>query len=275
MAFFRNWRRKRILQRRPIPQPAWRETVANLPLLEGLDGAALERLHRFATLFLAEKSLEPVQGLILTDAMRHDLAAQAVLPILELGIDCYDGWRSVVMYPAEFVSRQEWTDENGLVHARREIRVGEAWERGPVVLSWADVAASGNCDGYNAVIHELAHKLDYGNGVMDGCPALHDGMTARAWRAAFEPAFEDMGRRVDRGKHTAIDPYAAESPQEFFAVVSEHFFETPHLLIHAYPAVYQQLRDFYRQDPAQRITSGQPADGIFPSADLWFPGNQG
>ncbi|HQR51107.1 MAG TPA: zinc-dependent peptidase [Methylophilaceae bacterium] len=255
MGLFRNWRRKRTLRQHPIPHDAWHAAVEALPLLYGLDGIELVRLRELATLFLHEKSLEPVQGLQLDDAMRYDLAAQAVLPILHLGINWYDGWQSLVLYPDEFVTRQQWTDEAGLVHSRREIRIGEAWERGPVVLSWADVAASGNRDGYNCVIHELAHKLDYSNGAMDGCPALHDGMRVRDWRLAFEPAFEDMRRRVERGQETALDPYAVEAPEEFFAVMSEHFFETPHLLTAEYPAVYEQLRQFYRQDPAARLIS--------------------
>lgn len=252
--FFKNWRRRRFLQRHPIPQADWHAAIARLPVLGGLSAEELERLRLLAALFLHEKSLEPVQGLQLSDAMRLVLAAQATLPILHLGIEWYDGWRSVVLYPDEFVNRQEWTDENGLVHSRREIRSGEAWERGPVVLSWADVAASGNCEGYNAVIHELAHKLDYSNGAVDGCPALHRGMRVRDWRAAFEPAFADLCRRVERGEDTALDAYATESPEEFFAVMSEHFFETPRLLIGEYPRVYDQLRAFYRQDPAARLS---------------------
>lgn len=253
MTWFRNWRRQRVLQRRLVDSADWQATLANLPLLNGLDAKEVERLRALATLFLHEKHLEPVQGLRLTSAMRLDLAAQATLPILHLGLDWYQGWYSLVLYPAEFITREEWTDEHGLVHARREIRSGEAWERGPVVLSWADVAASGNCDGYNAVIHELAHKLDYSNGAMDGCPALHANMCIRNWRESFESAYKDFCARVDAAVETALDAYAAESPPEFFAVMSEHFFETPHLLRQEYPAVYEQLRLFYRQDPAARL----------------------
>jgi Mlc titration factor MtfA (ptsG expression regulator) len=253
MGIFKNWLRKRILALHAIPPSAWQVAVNGLPLLAGLDAQALERLRALASLFLREKSLEPVQGLALTEAMRIHLAAQASLPILNLGIDWYGGWKSIVLYPGKFATRQEWTDEYGLVHSRREIRIGEAWQRGPVVLSWADVAASGGCEGYNAVIHELAHKLDYSSGSVNGCPALHDGMRVRNWRAAFEPAYEDLRKRVDRGEDTALDPYGTVAPEEFFAVMSEHFFETPGLLKREYPAVYEQLKLFYRQDPAERL----------------------
>lgn len=253
MGIFSNWRRKRILQRSRIPQQEWDNIVEGLPLLAGFTKEELQRLRDLATLFLHEKSLEPVQGLVLTEAMRIDLAAQAALPILNLGFDWYDGWTSVVLYPAEFATRHEWVDESGLVHSRREVRAGEAWQRGPVVLSWVDVAASGGCEGYNAVIHELAHKLDYSSGSINGCPALHEDMRVRDWRAAFEPAYEDLCRRVDAGEETAIDPYAAEAPEEFFAVTSEYFFEQPNLLKQLYPAVYAQMQLFYRQDPAARL----------------------
>lgn len=253
MGIFTNWLRQRTLKHHAIPQPDWAAVVSELPLLKGLTADELERLRELASLFLHEKSLEPVHGLVVSDAMRIYLAAQAALPILNLGSDWYDGWKSMVLYPGEFASRQEWMDENGLVHSRREVRSGEAWQRGPIVLSWADVEASGACEGYNAVIHELAHKLDYSNGSINGCPALHEGMRVRDWRAAFEPAYEDLCKRVDRGEASALDTYATEAPEEFFAVMSEHFFETPGLLKREYPAVYEQLKQFYRQDPGERL----------------------
>ncbi len=257
MGFLRNWRRRRILKQQLVAAKDWDAIIQGLPLLDGLNAEELERLRELATLFLHEKSLEAVHGLVLDDTMRLDLAAQAVLPVLNLGLDWYGHWISCVLYPDEFASRQEWADEAGVAHARREIRSGESWEIGPVVLSWADVAASGGCEGYNAVIHEMAHKLDMSNGAMDGCPRLHGDMRAVQWRGAFKPAFEDFCRRVDDGEDTELDPYAAEAPEEFFAVMSEYFFELPSLLLSHYPAVYEQLKLFYRQDPAARLSSSR------------------
>jgi len=253
--FFRHWRRKRILKRHLIPLPDWQAMVANLPLLHGLSVDESMRLRELATLFLHEKSLEAVDDLDLNASMRIDLAAQAVLPILNLGIDWYDSWTSLVLYPDEFAIRHEWMDEAGVVHVRKEIRSGEAWEIGPVVLSWADVAGSGACKGYNAVIHEMAHKLDMSNGLMDGCPRLHGNMRASTWRDAFKSAYENFCCRADKGEETALDPYGAEAPEEFFAVMSEYFFEQPGLLKHEYPEVYNQLADFYRQNPVSRLST--------------------
>ena len=253
MSFIRDWRRRRMLERRAIPPSDWRAVTRAMPLLAGLDDDEVERLRVLASVFLDEKSLEPVQGLRLTDPMRWMLAAYAALPVLNLGIDWYGGWRSLVLYPGEFVASHEWTDEGGLVHQRREVLSGEAWERGPMVLSWEDVAAAGVLDGYNPVIHECAHKLDLRNGDANGQPPLHAGMERQAWRDVFSAAFVDLTARVDRGEETPLDPYATESPGEFFAVMSEHFFETPHLLMGQYPEVYRQLSLFYLQDPAARL----------------------
>lgn len=254
MGFLKKWRRKRILKYSLIPFDAWQATVASLPLLANLSDDEVENLRELATLFLHEKSLEPTNDLTLTQEMMLALAAQAVLPLLYLGPDWYEGWISIVLYPGKFVTRQEWTDEAGVVHRRREILSGEAWDHGPVVLSWADVAVSGFCTGYNAVIHEMAHKLDLLNGRINGLPPLHEEMRVLSWATAFATAYEDFSQRVRNGMYTHLDTYGAEGPEEFFAVMSEHFFETPRLLRQSYPEVYNQLRGFYRQDPAERLT---------------------
>jgi len=160
-------------------------------------------------------------------------------------------------------------DEAGVVHLTQDPMAGEAWLGGPVVLSYEDVALAADetarVAGYNVVIHEFAHKLDMRNGDANGCPPLHAGMSAAAWKAAFGAAYEDFCARVDRAEllpgvraqaaldALPIDPYGAESPGEFFAVASEAFFETPELLEPPYPAVYEALRLFYRQDPGARL----------------------
>jgi MtfA peptidase len=121
------------------------------------------------------------------------------------------------------------------------------------VLSIADVAASGHADGFNVVLHEFAHKLDMLNGDANGYPPLHRGMDAAGWARDFTKAYEDLCARVDAGEDTVIDPYATTDPAEFFAVLTEVFFETPHLLHAEYPAVYRQLQQFYRQHPLARL----------------------
>ncbi len=250
---FKAWRRRRILRRHPLPDSLWQGVVAAPPFLHGLTPAELQRLRELATVFLHEKQMSGAGGLVLTDAMRVTIAAQACLPILNLDLDYYAGWVEIIVYPEEFVPEYEYTDEDGLVHHVRAPMSGEAWLGGPVILSWHDAARGHEVDGYNVVIHEFAHKLDMLNGDANGFPPLHAGMSRQAWSGAFSSAYEDFCRRVDAGEETAIDPYASETPGEFFAVLSEAFFEMPDVVRQDYPAVYDQLRQFYRQDPLQRL----------------------
>lgn len=230
----------------------WELAWENLPVLHDLSEDEARRLSVLAERFLRDKAIEPVQGLVLTDSMRRLIALQACLPVLELGLDWYQGWYALILYPAEFVPGHEVMGEDGVVGIETAAKSGEAWERGPVILSWADVEAGLEPDGYNVVIHELAHKLDLRDGSANGCPPLHREMSAATWKDAFSRAYADLCRRTDAGEDTPLDPYASESPAEFFAVASEAFFELPAMLAHQYPAVYDQLRAFYRQHPLAR-----------------------
>ena len=240
---FNRWRRKRILARHAIPEAAWRAARARAPVLARLDAPDEARLRALALLFLHEKVIEPAAGAQLDDGARALLAAQACLPILNLGLDYYADFKGVIVYPDEFMPEHEYTDDAGVVHSARHPLRGEAWPRGPVILSAADLAPS---RGMNVVIHEFAHKLDMLNGAADGFPPLHHDMRIDVWTQAFMRAYEDLCARDERGEATPIDAYAAESPAEFFAVASEAFFETPQILRGAYPEVYAQLRAFYR-----------------------------
>jgi MtfA peptidase len=242
MGWLSDWRRKRVLEKHRIDSELWAAATSGLTFLP--NNAKLKEL---VLLFLAEKQFAGTHGLEVTDAMRVSIAAQACLPILELGLDWYSGWSGIVVYPGDFrVSRSE-VDEHGVVHEWDDELAGEAVPGGPVVLSW-DAAA--NDPQINVVIHEFAHKLDMINGEADGLPPLHPGMDRRVWLAAFEAAFHGFCDALERGKDTWLDPYAAEHPSEFFAVISESFFKDPRETRRRYPDVYEQLRLFYRQDPS-------------------------
>ena len=224
-----------------------------VPVLWSLNEDDMTRLRRLAALFIEEKSLEPVQGLVLTDTMARIIALQACLPILNLGFEWLDKVLSVVIYPDTFLSEVTEHDEHGVVHSYREPRSGESWERGPLIIAWSDVEADRSLDGHNVILHEVAHKLDALDGTTNGVPWLKGKADADLWRRAFTSAYEDLVRRVDSGEDTAIDPYAAESPAEFFAVFTEAFFETPDVIDADYPQVYARLASFYRQDPLARL----------------------
>ena len=235
----------------PLPAIApaqWARVEAGLPFLGYLAAADRSRLREMALKFIAHKEWSGAQGLTLTQDIQLSIALQACLPVLNLGLDSYRGWVGVIVYPGDFVIQRRLMSEDGVVHEFDDNVAGEAWEGGPVLVSWFDKAE--DADGMNVVIHEFAHKLDMLNGPPDGLPPLHEGMNRQAWIDAFEPAYLDFCNRVDAGEDTMIDPYAAEHPAEYFAVTSEVFFEVPALLHAEYPAVYEQLRQFYRQDPA-------------------------
>jgi Mlc titration factor MtfA (ptsG expression regulator) len=243
----------------PVPAPTvsdWDGALA-LPIFAGMSEAERRRLLALAVQLLEGKTFSPAAGAEPSGGDIAVIATQAALPILHLGGSWYKGWNEVVLYPAEFAHESDEVDEIGVVHRVRHVRTGEAWEGGPLVLALDSVRASGLLDGYNVVIHEFAHKLDMNSGSVNGFPPLHGEMSAGEWTAAFEPAFHDFCRRVDEMDDldaSEIDPYAAESPAEFFAVFSEYFFEWPALVSRHYPAVYEQMRRFYRQDPLQRLT---------------------
>ena len=250
----RKWRQRRVLRHAAIPEPMWREAQEALPFLAMYTDYELTRLRETVVIFLDAKHIVGAGSYEVTPLQRVVIAIQACVLVLNLDLGYYDGWENVVVYPGEFVPDWEWEDEAGVVHRHEGPLAGEAMPGGPVVLSWSDVEASYDWEtaGMNLVIHEFAHKIDMRNGEANGCPPLPAEMPPRVWQKALNAAFEDFRRRVERGEQTAIDPYAAESPAEFFAVLSEVFFADPALLKHDYRDVYEKFRWFYRQDPASR-----------------------
>ena len=251
----RRWWRQRIIKRGALDAALWERTLERLPFLDGLTADERGRLRDTVILFLHDKSIRGAAGLHLDAEMQLLIAAQACVLILNLDIDFYRGWVEVIVYPNEFVPTADYTDDDGIVHVDRQPRAGEAWLQGPVILSWADVAPAE--EGVNVVIHEFAHKLDMLNGDANGYPPLHAGMSRQTWTEVFSLAYGDFSRRVEADEEVNIDPYAAASPAEFFAVLSETFFDAPRTVLDAYPQVYAQLRNFYRQDPAARAAARQ------------------
>jgi hypothetical protein len=244
MGWLTDWRRKRVLTKHRMDEGLWNSVVREFDFVKKNQN---QKLKDLAVLFLAEKQFTGAHGFEVTDAVRVAIAAQACLPIRELGLDWYRGWTGIVVYPGDFRVRRSETDEHGVVHEWDDELAGEAMPGGPVMLSW-DAAA--HDPHINVVLHEFAHKLDMLSGEANGVPPLHAGMDRGAWQAAFTEAYEGFCEALERGQDTWLDPYAAEHPSEFFAVLSEAFFEHPAQTKRRYPDVYAQLRLFYKQDPA-------------------------
>ena len=246
---FRRWRMRRLLLRNRIPFVVWCEVSRHIAALRDLNAVQRAQLRKLSTWFLHNKAINGVHGLEVTLPMRITVAAQACLLILNLDVDYFDNWVEVILYPGAFRVQHEHQDGNGLVHMEENILSGEAWLRGPVILSWDDVARDSeqNQHGRNVVIHEFAHKLDGRNGVVNGLPPLRRGMNRTLWAEAFNASYRAFCQQVETGNTPCINPYAATSPAEFFAVSSEYFYTAPEILNACWPAVHEQLSQFYQQ----------------------------
>lgn len=223
-----------------------RQAAAGLPWLRGLDAARSQRLQALAAEFLADKTITPLHGLRLDEVQRLRLAMLCCMPLLEFGREGLHGWKELLVYPAAFRAQRSHMDAHGVLHEGAEELIGEAWERGPVILSWADVRAdiASPGEGFCVAAHEIAHKLDALDGALDGTPPLPRDWQ-RQWATDFQRAYDGFCAEVDAGRDTAIDPYAAEAPEEFFAVCTEYHFSDARTLQAEMPEVAAHLRRFY------------------------------
>lgn len=224
----------------------WSAALA-LPLFARLSDEERGRLVAIAVKFIKRVQFGSVD-IDLTDDMRRLIAAQAALPVLNLGLSWYRGWKTIVVVPREFRRNVTDVDDAGVVHEYTDQSVGESWDDGPVLLSWDDVRASGQCDGYNVVIHEAAHRIDLSDGSVNGRPTLPRGIAPSEWYDTCGAAFTDLSRPARR-RRSRIDPYAVTDDAEFFAVTTELFFERPSVLNREYPDLYRLYARFYEQDP--------------------------
>jgi len=245
VGWLKNWRRERILRKHNIENDLWNLSTRAFRFLP-----TGQKLKDLVLLFLAEKQFSGARGLSVSEEMRVAIAAQACLPVLELGLDWYSGWTGVVLYPGDFRVRRSELDEDGVLHEWDDELAGEAMPGGPVVLSW-DAAAHDQA--INVVIHEFAHKLDMLSGEPNGVPPLHPDMDRKRWLSSLNTAYQGFCDAVERGRDTWLDPYAAEHRSEFFAVFTEGFFTDPAEARRRYPDFYDQLVLFYKQDPAARL----------------------
>ncbi len=243
-------RRARV-RRQPFPR-AWREILRRrMPAFARLPANLQLQVKKHVQVLVAEKPFIGCAGLVVTDEMRVLIAAQAALLLLNRQADYFGNLRQVLVYPGAFVVEREHADGSGLTHATRRALTGESWQQGQLLMSWDDVlaGAADPDDGHNVVIHEFAHQLDQERGRANGAPWLGRRDGYRRWAQVLSAEYEALRGRLARGEDGLIDAYAATDPAEFFAVVSEHFFEQPTALAAAHPALYAEFAHLYRCDP--------------------------
>lgn len=248
------YRRSRV---RTVAFPAaWRKILQRrVPLVRRLPTHLQLQLKKHMQVFIAEKSFLGCAGLHITEEMRVVIAAQACLLIMNRATDYYANVRQILVYPGAFVVNRTSVDYAGVQQENRQALSGESWSQGQIILSWQDTleGAADPDDGRNVVIHEFAHQLDQENGAARGAPPPTPGDVhhdAQRWSQVFQAAYAHLHTEVQNGVQGLINHYGAQDPAEFFAVVSEVFFEQPRELFAEYPALYRELSGYYKVHPA-------------------------
>jgi len=248
----------------PIPDALWEQVLADFPFLAARSEQELVRLRDLTGRFLRDKEFHG-QGLLITDRIALSIAAQAVLPVLHLGLHWYDDFVGIVVHPGQVVARRSQADEIGVVHDWDEVLAGEAMDQGPVMLSWEDVREAGHrsTEGYNVVIHEFAHKLDMRDGQPDGCPPQTSRAARAHWQTCIQSeysAFREQVLVAERfsGEPTWLDPYGAQSVEEFFAVACEAYFVSPVRFAQEFPRLQTLFDGFFRAGVAPGSLPGAP-----------------
>lgn len=237
--------------RRPFPN-SWQEILERrIPVYKRLSNAMQQELEQLIKRFLYYKEFVGCSGFDITDEVRVVVAAEACVLLLNRPNSCYRGLKWIYMYPSTFVAQREQRDEYGVVSQQRSYLLGESWSNGRVVLAWDSVNAgiADPDDGHNVVLHEFAHQLDQEDGRADGAPLLYTRDSYNVWARVFSKEFCTLQTRVSEGRKTLIDEYGATDPAEFFAVVTETFFERPELMYARHQQLFLALQDYYRVDP--------------------------
>lgn len=257
-AFFigkRALRSRRLKRLTDAPFPAeWEEMLKkNVGLYRHIPDLLKEQLRNDIKIFIGEKRFEGMGGLEMTDEIKVTIAAEACMLLLNRKNRDYPGLSSILVYPSSYVAEQKTALGGGIYVEGKSVRLGESWQHGSVVLAWDYVrqGAMNSEDGHNVVLHEFAHQLDQEDGVADGAPILEKRSSYAVWAFVMSREYERLQSDVDRHRKTVMDDYGATDPAEFFAVATETFFEKPRQLKKKAPALYTELKDFYKVDPVE------------------------
>ncbi len=240
------------LMTEPLPEEWERILKQNVPLYSRLPNAVQRQLRGLINIFVYEKRFEGCGGLEITDEIRVTVAAQACILLLNRKTDFYPRLSSILVYPGAYVAKEVWRTPAGFEVEEESVRLGESWDSGTVVLAWDNVThgAGDWKDGHNVVLHEFAHRLDQQDGTADGAPILEQRSRYVSWARTPSREFEQLQKRVRRGRKTVMDEYGATDPAEFFAVATETFFEKSRQMKKKHPELYSELRSYYKLDPA-------------------------
>ncbi len=251
---FRDHHRRELAQQ-PFPAEWSRVMGQNVSCCRCLHPDERKRLEDLIKVFISEKHFEGCKGLTVTDEIRVTVAAQACLLLLNLRHDYYERLVSILVYPESFDFEQEVRGEAGIVSVMNLPVAGLSSSGGAVALSWPDTVrgAKSPGDGTNVIFHEFAHQLDLLDDAMNGAPLLDSAHMYRDWARVLGSEYQRLQQEVATGTPSLISAYGATKPAEFFAVVTELFFEKPAELQQQHPALYDEFRQYYRQDPAARL----------------------
>jgi Mlc titration factor MtfA (ptsG expression regulator) len=247
-------RRRQKLRSRAVPEE-WRAILRrNLPLFQRLPAADQQELLNHVQVFLAEKNFEGCGGLALTEEIKVTIAAQACVLLLHRETDYYPRLVSILVYPSSYIARRDQPVSSEVWEQGDEQLLGHTQARlDTVVLAWdaARRGAADPADGQNLVLHEFAHQLDFEDHATDGAPMLATRAEYLAWARIMSREFAELRAADESGAPSVFDTYGASDPAEFFAVVTEAFFEKPRAVRERHPQLYAALARFFRQDPVE------------------------
>ena len=245
-------RRLEKIAQLPFPQE-YKTVLQNIPLYKKLTSEEKEKIRHSILRFVNTKKIIGV-SMELNDEIEVVIAFHACLILLHLDIsECYENLSTVLVYPNTVIANH--ISNNGGIYTKGEFLLEGQSSSDTVILSWSDAKKDAyHLHNNNVIIHEFAHELDFLDGVADGTPPLpyskyHEW--AQVLSHEFNRLQEVRLKNRDWGKYKLIGEYAATNEAEFFAVVSERYFENPEGLKKHFKELYDELEDFYKAHEEQ------------------------
>ncbi|TWT53608.1 hypothetical protein Pla22_12380 [Rubripirellula amarantea] len=246
----RNTKRRIRVASQPFP-PAWRSALErHVQFYVALPKPDKRRFESLMQIFVDEVAITGIRTDV-DDQTISLVAASAVIPIFGFEYWEYAGLGEVLIYPNRFGENFE-SSHPDTDHVLGMVGAGHL--SGVMILSKPDLVAGFDIsnDKRNVGIHEFSHLIDKADGSIDGIPATIPRDVVRPWiEWVGNELRSDATKLAPKRRH--IDDYAFTNEAEYFAVLSEYFFESPSVLAAKAPQLYQMLEKIYRQDTRQRF----------------------